>query len=194
MQDYTSSGRIITRPISTHNLEMGTMGVIMKDNTYKRITLVHLNADNDWVVEGDYVGAISSDTLLLKFVVITRTESFPIGFKHWKKIIDADLVSKNSVSVIVKPHKFKPGEFRQICMECDGSFKGGKSQPYCKTCCHKLSIAYLDGDIIKKNSNFTKKFVEQVATESYEHGINDLKPAEFDTWLQDKLINGPNNT
>ena len=142
MQEFTINGQLITEPISTSELEAGTVCLINKDSQYQRVTIQHIDQDGDWHVEGDYTGKISKLRDLLRISILTKEQTYPIALKEWKKIIKQKLLGEN-VKAKLKPYRFKTGTNIQTCTECTSSFVAAKSQPFCEQCCQEMSTALL---------------------------------------------------
>jgi hypothetical protein len=192
MSEYKIKGTIITEQISTRNIEAGTVCLVNKNGKFHRITITHIDKEGNWIVEGDYNGSISKERNLFRLSILTPAQCIAISFADWKNIINNNLIGSENQEFIVKSHKFKEGNNIQTCSECTASFVASKSQPYCKRCCEKFSIAYLTKDKKFIEKMFKKEFVINLAMESYIHGQKEIRPSEFKKWLNKELENGNN--
>jgi hypothetical protein len=144
MQEYNIKGLIITEPMAAIDIEAGTVCLVNHEGVIYRVTVMHINRNDNWVVEGDYNGEVSDKQLLCTLSVLTKNRSFPIIFKDYKHILKKKMVGDNKYyKFTIKPHKFKEGKYVMQCSKCTGIFDGGRSQPYCESCCEELSMAHL---------------------------------------------------
>jgi len=193
MQEYTTRGTIIAQPYGRLDLRAGSVCVVLIDDIYHRITLLHTNGEGDWIAEGDYNGLIDRYDTLLKICFLNGEYVYPIAMKHWTKILKRSMLyDKELHDFIIKPLKFKEGKNMQTCTECSASFKANRSQPLCKDCCTAGSVAYLGSNLSPKTSKVIKEpqvnlpQVMQLARIAYEMGKSDKSEEEFIEWLENK--------
>lgn len=160
MQGYTIKATIIAEPISTGELETGTVAMLRVNEEYVRVTLMHMTGGGDWVVEGDYHGHVPDTKTLFKLSACADTKAYPIALKDWKKL-SSRINQAERIEFTIAPYKFKEGNSMQICSDCTGHFTGAKSQPLCKSCCSIRSTATVSATIEKVKRKRKNTFTEQ---------------------------------
>lgn len=195
MQEYTTKGTIICTPINVKNVEAGTVCLIKADSEYHRVTIMHINHNADWVVNGDYNGVVEQERPLYNLSALTTSDCIPIGFKDWKAIIKAGLIDVSGQTFLIKPKQFKPGHNPQTCSNCHCTFLAARNQPLCKNCCNDLAIAYLHGDSKERSAEkkYTRTFVEDFAHACYDRGWQNIPGNNFKEFIKEKL-DGNNTT
>ena len=56
MTEYTTKGTIITLPYKSSDLTTGSVCIVLLDDVYYRITLLHMNEDGNWLVDDRSIG------------------------------------------------------------------------------------------------------------------------------------------
>lgn len=188
MTEYTTKGTIITLPYKSCDLTAGSVCIVLLDDVYYRITLLHMNKDGDWLVEGDYKGVVDEYDTLLKLSFMDGENVIPIAMKYWTKILKRSMLyDKQFHNFLIKPHKFKEGKKYQTCTDCMASFKAAPSQPLCKSCCVVKSIAHLDTSAsVKPGPVINLPQVMQLTRIAYEMGREEKSEEEFIKWLENK--------
>jgi len=192
MQEYTTKGMVITEQIHTRNTEAGMVCLIHKNYKYHRVTLLHINNNHEWIVEGDYNGVYKGE--LYKLSVLNNDAnpvSFPIGFSDWKYILKNHLIGHKEVEFLIKPKVFNPGKYVNSCYECKCTFLAAKRQLFCKTCCSSLATA----TVVKKENIkpviYDYDFVYDLALTAFDKGKQTSKE-NFIKELTNIMKNGRN--
>ena len=157
MQESIIKGMVMTEAYG-NNLVAGTVCVITNKQSYHVVTLLHLDQDGNWVVDGDYKGTVNSDKVFFKLITATRLDNYPIATKDWSRLIKRDMIGQQ-ILFKLKPFKFKRGKSIQTCSTCYSHFMAAPTQPYCGECCQKASTAYahdIPKSVPKKKSNLDK--------------------------------------
>jgi len=192
MQEYTTRGTIISQPYNRSDLRAGSICVVLIDDIYHRITLLHANEDGDWIADGDYQGVIDQYDTLLKICFMNGENVYPIAIKHWTKILSTSMLyDKELHDFVIKPLKFKEGKNIQTCTECSASFKASRSQPLCKDCCAAGSLAYLGSNLSPKTTKVKEPLINlpqvvQLVTLAYDMGKEGMNKEAFIKWIENK--------
>jgi len=183
-------GYVRTEELNIKNVEAGVIAVLKHDSLLHTVTIQHINTEGSWVVMGkdldDYTVPASAE--LCKLVIIDTCGVYPLKFNQWTNAIkNKEVNSDEPVDFELISHKFRNGKYMRTCSECTAQFIGGKSQPFCKTCCEKDVIAQIQINKKVKPKRPRIKSVTEIkalALTAYQMGENFGQRSDFNTWLE----------
>jgi hypothetical protein len=161
------------------------------------VTVDHINSQGNWVVAGDWAGALCPTMRLCTLVVRDEDgKEYPLKFNQWKKSIKAGEVNTDKVVTFkLKPAKFVPGHYMKECSICTSQFLAHKRQPVCEECCNKNVSAQIiltkkepkQATKVKRKRMMNPSTTKLIALEAYKKGVNGVSYKDMEKWLDKTL-------
>ena len=202
MPESTIKGKVITEPISTGDIETGTVALFKKNEEYYVITVTHMNTDGDWMVDGDYKGKVERERPFFRLSVMTEERTYPIAVRDWSLLPKEIIVTNSELVFDLIPFRYKGGKSIQTCSECSASFIASVSQPFCRKCCKEMTVARLHKSTKKEKKidnkrprMFKASRVRQIGLDAYDFITSDfvdLDQEDYIKWLDRQIQNGNN--
>jgi hypothetical protein len=138
-------GTVVTNAFDKDKLFAGAVVLVVKGGKPLGIsTIIHVNKDGQFVVQGEHFSGTIDDTMVLSTVDVKddRGNCYPLKFSQWNKSFKAGEINNpmKPVEFILEPLKFLHGHYRRECFECGADFIASKRQPYCQNCCEANKI------------------------------------------------------
>jgi len=191
----TDQGLILTYPFLDSELQAGMVGVVF--DPIKQLmemgTIMHVDkGTSKWYAETQSFGGIiiDGDAKFCKLVVASSDgKLYALKFSQWKKVLSLVNETDKTVAFEIEPIKFKDGNYRRECSNCDVIFIGDRRQIICKECCngHATATILFKKEFENKEPNNS---IQKALREAYDMGRKCVKKEEFEKWLNKTVKHG----